>query len=127
EPVPPPQPARSTEPTTFHVSVTVDPDTAAIDLDGVRSAMGHLERTLPLDHTRHTLRIQADGFLARTIEFVDEPPPPRGVLAQAPHPAKTPPTTPAAATRPKKHGPRPPGADDEAPRALNPNGAPLIY
>jgi len=117
---PPPRP-----PETFRATVTVTPDSAAIELDGEPAGIGRLERTLPIDHHPHVLRASAPGYVAREIEFVDEPPPDELTLAAAsdtPKPAAKRPGVP----RPPKHAPAAEPEQPAAPNTLNPNGAPVI-
>lgn len=157
---PPPRRAL-VEPPTFRVSLTTEPDNAIVELDGTVVGSGSIERKMLLDHVPHALRVSADGFEARTVEFTDTPPPGRIILARhvttpvaedatgtttpTPTPNTTTTTTTATAeTRPSRRRrsksarvmssgsgrasdsrPSPP-SDGDAPRGLNPNGAPII-
>ena len=108
-------------PETYKISVSVVPETATIDLDGASAGQGHVERSLPIDHARHTLRFSASGFDDRTLEFIDAAPPGQVILVRRsrsePARAAVAPVTP----RPKRmHAP------EAAPHNLNPNGAPVI-
>jgi hypothetical protein len=116
------------EPGTFSISVRVQPETAAMELDGRPVGQGHFEGALPGDHARHKLRVTADGYDAQEVEFTDEPPPRVLKLARtrravggrdgAGGGAGPRPPRPARHTRP----PQPPAPA----RMLNPNGAPVI-
>ena len=119
--VPPPP----RQPETFKAVVSVSPDSAALELDGEPAGTGRLERTLPIDHHPHVLRASAPGYVAREVEFVDEPPPQQltlPVLSETPKPAVKRPAT----QRPPKHAPAPEPGEPPAPTTLNPNGAPVI-
>jgi serine/threonine-protein kinase len=150
------------EPPTFRVSLTTEPDNAIVELDGTVVGSGSIERKMLLDHVPHTLRVSADGFDPRTVEFTDTPPPSRIMLARhvatpvsddgAGTTASAGGTTSAATATTASAEPRPgkrrrsksgrglssgsgraasdsrPSAppDSDAPRGLNPNGAPII-
>jgi serine/threonine-protein kinase len=115
-------------PRTFSVSVRVQPETAALELDGRPVGQAHFEGALPEDHARHKLRVTADGYDAQEVEFTDEPPPRVLKLARtrravggrdgAGGGAGPRPTRPSRHTRPSL----PPVPA----RMLNPNGAPVI-
>jgi serine/threonine protein kinase len=151
---PPAQPARRTplEIESFRVSLTTDPDSATVELDGTVVGSGSIERKMLVDHVPHTLRVSADGFDTRTVEFTDSPPPSRIALARHP-PApvvseENPvPATPSATESPQRsthrrrsrsarmmssgsgrapEGKQNPPPDSDSPRGLNPNGAPII-
>jgi len=117
---PPPRP-----PETFRAMVTVTPESAAIELDGEPAGIGRLERTLPIDHHPHVLRASAPGYVAREVEFVDEPPPEELALTAASETAKPAAKRPAP-PRPPKHAPAAEPDQPAPPSALNPNGAPVI-
>ena len=69
---------------TYPVAITVEPATAEIELDGQNAGTGSLDRTLPADHALHRLRITAEGYEPRTLEFSDvNEPPPRIALERA--------------------------------------------
>jgi serine/threonine-protein kinase len=127
QPLPAPAAARPPAPpapATYRVSVTADPDTAAIEMDGQAVATGYLERVMPLDHTRHTLRISAAGYEPQTIVFRDSAPQERIRLVRrvVRPPGPRPPIQAAPAAVPAAQ-PR----SDPAPRfGLSPNGAPVI-
>jgi serine/threonine-protein kinase len=59
----------------LEVDVHVAPPTAAVLLDGHQVAVGHYRATLPRDGKAHELRVNADGFITRSHNFRDEPPP----------------------------------------------------
>jgi eukaryotic-like serine/threonine-protein kinase len=59
---------------TFEVSVAVSPAFATLTLDGQRVGVGRYKATLPVDGREHTLELEADGFIPRTIAFVDRLP-----------------------------------------------------
>jgi eukaryotic-like serine/threonine-protein kinase len=135
-PASPPERRRPEIPRTFAVSVTADPDAARFELDGVPAGVGRITRALPLDQTRHTLRVTAEGYDEQTIEFTDAAPPTRVTLvkrrvertvkpppiARPERPRKRPPPSAAAAT-PADDAPK----QAPPPKSLNPNGAPVIY
>jgi len=79
-----PGPADPRPPDAFELSISIEPDTALIELDGRPMGKGHLERSLPVDHTPHRLRLVADGYESQTVDFTDVPPPGRITLAPAP-------------------------------------------
>jgi hypothetical protein len=68
----------------FELSISIEPDTALIELDGRPMGKGHLERSLPVDHTSHRLRLVAAGYVSQTVDFTDVPPPGRITLSPAP-------------------------------------------
>jgi serine/threonine protein kinase len=59
----------------LEVDVHVAPPTAAVLLDGHQVAVGHYRASLPRDGKAHELRVNADGFITRSHNFRDEPPP----------------------------------------------------
>jgi hypothetical protein len=79
-------PQRKGPPTfeSFRVSVATVPDDATVELDGTVVGSGSVERKMLIDHAPHTLRISADGFEPKTMEFTDTPPPPLITLARRP-------------------------------------------
>ena len=117
---PPPRP-----PETFEVEVTVSPQSAALELDGEAAGTGHLQRRLPIDHHPHVLRASAPNYVAREIEFVDEPPPPQLELVAAPE-APRPAAKRPAPPRPPKHPAAPEPGEQPPQNTLSPNGAPVI-
>jgi serine/threonine protein kinase len=68
----PRQPAR-----TFEVAISVEPAGATVELDGVDVARGSYRTTLPVDGTRHVMRVHADGYGSVALDFIDQPPPSR--------------------------------------------------
>jgi len=131
------------EPEAFVVAVTAVPAKAELELDGERVGRGRLRRSLPVDHEKHVLRVTADGFEPRVLEFTDRPPPARVVLVALPPSAEDVvlPDEPSLATpslaapsprrpatsRPARRAPEP--TEPEAPAhtaPMNPNGAPVI-
>ena len=70
------------EPESYRISVTTDPDNATVELDGTVVGSGSVERKMLMDHSPHSLRVSADGFEARTVEFTDVPPPKQIVLTR---------------------------------------------
>jgi serine/threonine protein kinase len=62
-------------PPPLEVDVHVAPPTAAVLLDGHQVATGHYRASLPRDGKPHELRVNADGFITRSHNFRDEPPP----------------------------------------------------
>jgi serine/threonine protein kinase len=98
--VPPP-------PESFRVSVTTEPDNATVELDGTVVGSGSVERKMLVDHVPHTLRISADGFEPRTVEFTDSPPPHLIALARAATPPPVPRAEPTEPT-PQAEVPSPP-------------------
>ncbi|MCB9577899.1 MAG: protein kinase [Polyangiaceae bacterium] len=85
------------EPTSYSVSVTVVPETATVELDGVLTGTGKLERTLTGD-AQHVLRIAAPGYETVNVMFDQRSPPPARVAlrpsaapqASAPEPTAEP-------------------------------------
>jgi serine/threonine-protein kinase len=69
---------------TVHVAVVTVPATAEILLDGQPVGTGELDRTVPIDGETHALTVRAAGFIERTIEFSDTPPPMRVTLDAVP-------------------------------------------
>jgi serine/threonine protein kinase len=120
-----PPSAPEPKPETFEVKVGVEPDTAGIEFDGEPAGSGSFQRTLPVDHVRHTLRVTAPGYGERTVEFTDRPPSRRIKLPRSPRPAAKESAGAAPIPRPPR---RPPTETDPPPpaRTLNPNGAPVI-
>lgn len=59
----------------FEVDVHVAPPTAAVLLDGRQVAVGHYRARLARDGKLHELRANAHGFITRSHNFRDEPPP----------------------------------------------------
>jgi Protein kinase domain len=128
---------RARSPEVFEFSVSVDPDTALIELDGRPQGRGHLERSLPVDHTPHRMRIVADGYDPEIVEFTDTPPSKRITLTPTPAPAHTvnrPPVEHDDAPSRRRHRhrrgrePRLPDNPQAPVRSggINPNGAPVI-
>ncbi len=124
-------------PRTFQVSVVVKPDTAAIDLDGRQVGRGRFEGALPLDGSRHQMRVTADDYDERVVEFTDEPPLSAltlertqsvGAAKQVPSSSRASPSraSPLRPPHPGRHPPRVPQSTPSPPRVLNPNGAPVI-
>jgi hypothetical protein len=83
EPAPAPE-----EPEPFVVAVTTVPGKAELELDGERVGRGRLRRSLPADHEKHVLRVSAEGFESRVLEFTDRPPPAKVVLVALPPPVE---------------------------------------
>ena len=85
-------PQRKGPPTfeSFRVSVATVPEDATVELDGTVVGSGSVERKMLIDHAPHTLRISADGFEPKTIEFTDTPPPHLVTLARRPVAPPTP-------------------------------------
>jgi serine/threonine protein kinase len=73
----------------FEVDVQILPPTAAMFLDGKQVAVGRYRASLPRDGRWHELRANADGFVAQSQLFRDEPPPRELALTRqsAPEPA----------------------------------------
>jgi eukaryotic-like serine/threonine-protein kinase len=65
------------QPLTFEVAVSVVPAQATIEVDGVEVGRGSYRATLPVDGTRHVMRVRATGYGAVELEFTDQPPPSR--------------------------------------------------
>jgi eukaryotic-like serine/threonine-protein kinase len=59
------------------VALVVTPAHAVIEIDGFEVGRGSYKATLPVDGTRHTMTVRAQGHESFTIEFSDEPPPAR--------------------------------------------------
>jgi hypothetical protein len=97
----------------------VEPPSAEGEFDGEVAGEGRFERTLPRDRKRHRLRFSADGYVERVVDFTDRPPPPVVRLSRVPRPAPRDPVEPPRPLRPRPVIPEPP-------RAMNPNGAPVI-
>jgi eukaryotic-like serine/threonine-protein kinase len=149
-PDPLPQPVRRPplEIESFRVSLTTEPDSATVELDGTVVGSGSIERKMLVDHVPHTLRVSADGFEPRTVEFTDSPPPNRIALVRhvaappvaeensAPPPSTDPPPrhrrrsrssrTMSSGTGRGSEGKQTAEPERDAPRGLNPNGAPII-
>jgi hypothetical protein len=121
--------------------VTVNPSSAQLELDGLPAGTGTLERDLPADGRQHALRASAGGRDARTVTFVDAPPPPTLDLPfempprpEAPKPVAETPLPPVAETPPppatRKRGTRvhPPAPPKTAPAApsVGANQAPIL-
>jgi serine/threonine-protein kinase len=108
QPEPPPQ--------TYRAVVVTDPPNAEIELDGVPIGRGSFDRSLPMNHVRHRLRVEAEGYETKILEFIDEPPNPRVALYQKAAPPPPPPPEPAKQeSKPPRsgghhHAPRDPGA-----------------
>ena len=94
-------------PESFRVSVTTEPDNATVELDGTVVGSGSVERKMLVDHVPHALRISADGFEPRTVEFTDSPPPHLIALARSATPPPAPRAEPPEAT-PQAEAPSPP-------------------
>jgi len=141
------EPASSPEePEPFVVAVTTVPGKAELELDGERVGRGRLRRSLPADHEKHVLRVSAEGFESRVLEFTDRPPPAKVVLVALPppvedvglpdEPSSNPSMPSLAAPSPRRPtvprpGRRPPEPTAPAPppsqtAPMNPNGAPVI-
>jgi len=97
---------------TFEVAISVEPAQATVELDGVDVARGSYRATLPVDGTRHVMRVHADGYGSVDLDFTDQPPPSRIRLeraqadvvqrkgkAQAARPVRRPPTPEAGRKR----------------------------
>jgi serine/threonine protein kinase len=117
-------------PRTFQVSVGVKPETAAIELDGRQVGRGRFDGALPLDGVRHRLRVTADDYDERVLEFADEPPPSTLTLQRSPGVAVVKPVPSGVRVSPPRplHPGRRPHVPQStpSPRVLNPNGAPVI-
>jgi serine/threonine protein kinase len=59
----------------YVLDVHVQPPTAAVLLDGQPVGVGHYRARLARDGTPHELRANAAGFITRSLNFRDEPPP----------------------------------------------------
>ena len=59
----------------YDVDVRITPPSAAVLLDGRQVAVGRYVTRLPEDGSPHELRATAPGFLTRSLNFRDEPPP----------------------------------------------------
>jgi hypothetical protein len=59
----------------YDVDVHVTPPSAALLLDGRHVAVGRYVTRLPQDGSGHELRVVADSYLTRSVNFRDEPPP----------------------------------------------------
>jgi serine/threonine-protein kinase len=117
------------EPEPFVVAVTTVPAKAELELDGERVGRGRLRRSLPADHEKHVLRVSADGFEPRVLEFTDRPPPSKIVLVALPRAdEETVPDEPSliapSPRRPPARRPVEPAPSDTV--NMNPNGAPVI-
>jgi len=113
----------------FVVAVTTVPARAELELDGERVGRGRFRRSLPADHEKHVLRVSADGFEPRVLEFTDRPPPSKVVLVALPPAAEEavtdePSLIAPSPRRPAVRRPAEPPPSDNAP--MNPNGAPVI-
>jgi len=133
-------PVRAAAPELFMVSVTADPPTSSIVLDGDPAAIGTLTRQLAKDGKPHTLEISAEGFEPKRITFTDAPPAADQLkLAPRAAPAATPaePFAPTGAIEPAPRKPRKPSSPQGTPptnvsketprRTVGSNDAPLLY
>jgi serine/threonine-protein kinase len=133
-------PVRPAPPELFTVSITADPPTSSIVLDGDAAAIGTLTRQLAKDGKPHTLEISAEGFEPKRITFTDAPPAAgelKLVARAAPAAAPAEPLAPTSATEPAPRKPRKPSsaqgttpgdAPKETPRrTVGSNDAPLLY
>ena len=121
-------PAVPPPPRTYAVSVTVEPPTARIALDGAATGAGRFERTFTADGATHTLVISADGFESHTVSFRDAPPPAHiALVAHAPKVIPPPPAPPRPPRARRERAPRDTTtpAKTRAP-AANPDDAPVI-
>ena len=116
------------EPEPFVVAVTTVPARAELELDGERVGRGRLRRSLPADHEKHVLRVSADGFEPRLVEFTDRPPPSKIVLTALPRAdEETVPDEPSLiAPSPRRPPVRRPVEPPPPSDIMNPNGAPVI-
>jgi len=121
------------EPEPFVVAVTTVPARADLELDGERVGRGRLRRSLPADHEKHVLRVSADGFEPRVLEFTDRPPPSKIVLVALPRADEETRTDEPSLIAPSPRRPparRPVDPSAPAPASdtvnMNPNGAPVI-
>jgi hypothetical protein len=75
----------------YDVDVQVTPPSAALLLDGQEVGVGRYVARLPQDGRSHELRALANGYLTRSLNFRDEPPPSQISLTPSmPDPASEP-------------------------------------
>jgi hypothetical protein len=84
EPAAPPTTAAApAAPRTLRIDVSVTPKDAEIMLDGVREGRGSLVKEIAGDRP-HMLRVSAPGYEAKTMSFIDAPPPRAITLVKLP-------------------------------------------
>jgi serine/threonine protein kinase len=59
---------------TYRVAIEIEPDSAAIELDGTVVGHGSFDQELTADGTSHVLVISAEGYKPRIVTFRDRPP-----------------------------------------------------
>jgi hypothetical protein len=127
---------RPAEPELFTVSVSADPPTSSLVLDGDPAVVGTLTRQLAKDGKPHTLEISAEGFEPKRITFTDAPPA-AGELKLVARAAPVVVTPEPLAPEPAPRKPRKPSSAQGTPagdapketprRTVGSNDAPLLY
>lgn len=88
--------------------VKVEPSTATLELDGRVIGSGSMTRSFLVGDALHTLRVSAEGYAPKIVEFNHQRPPPASVSLQAlpkDEPAAKPAARPAAPAPPKREEP----------------------
>jgi hypothetical protein len=120
-------------PSSFEVSLRVQPASARVEFDGKEVGAGRFATQLPVDGATHVVRLTAPGFEPMALTFRDAPPPaevelvptPAERAIEPPARAELPPSTPHAPARilPGTRVPGPLPTTVKAPPAPTPSPA----